>query len=151
MLRDSGADAGRVAEDTKTIGDLLGRALTWENNEEYTEARKSTMRVYSLADDSAFMTSFLPAAPVNRDSQGNEYSYIDSAGLNSSVGDFRVKVLSVDGVDYRYMALVDVRGKSSDGLGSAVNVATVFATIDGEGKLIDISGFASTTEPRTSG
>lgn len=150
-LQASGANSGRVAEDTKAIGKLLDRALTWGSHEEYSEARKSTMRVHNLDEDSAFMKSFLPEAPVSKDSQGNEYPYIDAAGLNSSVGDFRAKVLSVDAVSYRYMVLVDVQGKSSDGLGTAVNVATVFVTIDGEGAMTDISGFASTSKPRTSG
>lgn len=150
-LQASGANAERVAKDSVAIGELLNRALTWESNDEYTEARKSTMRVYDLAEDSVFMTSFLPAAPVNRDSQGNEYPYIDAAGLNSSVGDFQVKVLSVDAVSYRYMALVDVQAKSSDGLGTSVNVATVFVTVDGSGAMSDISGFASISQPRTSG
>lgn len=150
-LQASGANADRVAADTETIGELLKRSLTWESHEEYTEARESTMRVYGLSEDSAFMQSFLPEAPVNRDSQGNEYAYIDAAGLNSSVADFRVKVLSVDALRYRYMALVDVQGKSSDGLGTSVNVATVFVTIDGEGEVSEISGFASTSQPRASG
>jgi hypothetical protein len=149
-LKDAGADPARVTNDTEAIGDLLDRALTWDSNATYGEARESTMRVYKLAEDSAFMQSFLPEAPVNLDKQGNEYPYIDAAGLNSQVGDFTVKLVSVDGVDYSYMVLVDVQAKSSDGLGTAVNVATVFASIDGEGALTEISGFASTTPPRTS-
>lgn len=150
-LKDSGADASRVTADTAAIGDLLHRALTWDDNMTYTEARESTMRTYGLAEDSAFMTAFLPKAPVNLDSQGNEYPYIDAAGLNSQVGDFKVKVLSVDAVSYSYMVLVDVQAKSTDGLGASVNVATVFVTIDGDGALSAIRGFASTTPPLTSG
>lgn len=150
-LEDSGAQAARVANDTSAIGDLMRRALTWDSDESYREARASTMRVYSLADDSSFMTSFLPEAPVTKDSQGNEYSYIDAADLNSRVGDVTVKLLSVDAVNYEYMALVDAQAASSDGLGTAVNVATVFVTIDGDGALSNISGFASTSRPLTSG
>jgi len=150
-LTDSGADPARVARDTDTIGELVGQALTWDSQESYNEARASTMRIYGLAEDSTFMTSFLPVAPVNIDSQGNEYPYIDAAGLNSLVGDVQAKLLSVDAVKYSYMALVDVQAESSDGRGVAVNVATVFLTIDGEGALTDVRGFASTSKLRTSG
>jgi hypothetical protein len=146
-MKDSGANPERIAADTKAIGDLVERALTWESDATYREARESTMRVYGLAEDSAFMSSFLPKAPVNLDSQGNEYPYIDAAGLNSQVADFKVRLLSVDGVDYSYMALVDVQAKSTDGLGTAVNVATVFVTIDGDGALTKLTGFASTARP----
>jgi hypothetical protein len=150
-LKGPGANAERVAADSDTIGDLLERSLTWTDNASYIEARESTMRVYGLTEDSTFVTSFFPPAPVNLDSQGNEYPYIDAAGLNSQVGDFRVKLLSVDGVDYSYMVLVDVQAKSSDGLGTAVNVSTVFVTIDGAGALTQVTGYAATTSPRTSG
>ncbi|MCI4659587.1 hypothetical protein [Cryobacterium zhongshanensis] len=150
-LEDSGADASRVAADTKVIGSLLKRALTWDSDASYREARDSTMRTYSLAEDSAFMTSFLPKAPVNLDSRGNEYPYIDAAGLNSQVSDFKVKLLSVNAVNYDYMVLADVQAKSSDGLGTSVNVATVFVTLNGDGAPTAITGFASTTQPRTSG
>jgi len=147
----SGADAARVAADSDVIGDLLQSALTWDDDASYREARESTMRLYGLAPDSSFMVSFLPEAPVNIDSQGNEYPYIDAAGLNSQVGDFQAKLLSVDAVSYSYMVLIDVQARSSDGLGAAVNVATAFVTIDGEGAVSQISGFASTTPTLTSG
>lgn len=149
-LKGAGADPDRVASDTRVMGDLLNRALSWDSDASYNEARESTMRVYGLTENSTFMTSFLPPSPVNRDSEGNEYPYIDAAGLNSQVGGFKARLLSVDAVDYSYMVLVDVQAKSSDGLGKAGNVATVFVTIDGEGALTKISGFASTTQLRTS-
>jgi hypothetical protein len=150
-VMDAGANAARVADDTEVIGELLESALTWDDDASYREARERTMRRYGLAGDSPFMTSFLPEAPVNIDSQGNEYPYIDAAGLNSQVGDYQVKLLSVDAVNYAYMVLIDVQARSSDGLGTAVNVATAFVTIDGEGAVSQISGFPSTTPTRTSG
>ena len=150
-LKGPGANAARVAADTKTIGELATRALTWNSDATYRKARESTMRMYALAADSQFVTAFLPTAPVNRDSQGNEYPFIDAAGLNSQVGDVTVKLLSVDAVKYSYMALVDVQAKSSDGIGTAVNVATVFVTIDSDGTITKLTGFASTTPPLTSG
>jgi len=149
-LADAGANPERVAADSDAIGELVRRTLTWDSDASYREARESTMRAYALGEDSALMKSFLPPAPVNLDGQGNEYPYI-AAGLNSQVGDYRAKLLSVDGVNYVYMVLVDVQVKSGDGLGTAVNVATLFLTIDGEGTFSDLRGFASTTATRTSG
>lgn len=146
----SGAQADRVKADTELIEDLADRALTWFDHESYVEARESTMRAYGLTPDSTFMTSFLPPAPVNLDSKGAEYPYIDAAGLNSRATSTHVRLLSVDGVDYSYMALIDVAASSSDGLGSASNVATVFLTIDSDGAITDLSGYAATSTPATS-
>ena len=146
----SGATSERLELDHATIEELLERALTWSDNAEYTEARAATKRVYDLADDSVFMTSFLPPAPFSVDSKGNQYPYIDAAGLNSKVGGFQPSVLRINGLSYEYMVLVDVRSDSSDGRGAAVNVATVFLTIDGEGGVSDLRGYAATSLPVTS-
>jgi hypothetical protein len=145
-----GASSGRVNADEKILDDLVQRTLTWDSDASYRDARASTMRVYGLTEDSPFMKAFLPPAPVNRDSKGNEYPYIDAAGLNSAVADSTVKLLAVDGVSYSYMVLVDVQATSSDGLGTSGNVATIFATIDGDGSVSKVSGFASTQKPLTS-
>lgn len=145
-----GARASRVEADTKVIADLADRALTWDSDATYRQARSSTMRIYGLNESSVFMQSFLPQAPVNTDSRGNIYPYIDAAGLNSQVGDTTVKLLGVDGTKYSYMALVDVQAQSSDKLGTAVNVATIFSTIDSDGKVSELTGYASTTQVRSS-
>lgn len=143
----SGASEARVADDTEIIEDLAERVLTWDSHASYVEARDSTMRAYGLAEDAPFLQSFLPPAPVSRDAQGNEYPYIDAAKLNSRVGFTTVKLLSVDALEYSYMALVDVESKSSDRLGTASNVATIFVTVHGDGTVHDLAGFASTTPP----
>ena len=59
-------------------------------------------------------------------------------------------MLRIDGLSYEYMVLADVRSDSSDGRGAAVNVATVFLTIDGEGGVSDLRGYAATSLPVTS-
>lgn len=150
-LAGKGANLERVASDTEIIRALVKGAMTWDSHDSYTSAREKIMAAYGLNDADSFIQSFLPEAPVNRDSEGNEYPYIDAAGLNSRVGDISVSVLNVDGADYSYMALVDVQSTSSDGLGAAVNVATVLIDIAGDGEVLDVSGFASTTTPATSG
>ncbi|MFF2053877.1 hypothetical protein ACFVU2_19890 [Leifsonia sp. NPDC058194] len=150
-LASAGAQGSRVTSDTANIEDLVHRVFTWNSDATYREARASTMRITGLSEDSSFMTAFLPKAPVNVDKQGNQYPYIDAAGLNSEVADTTVKLLSVDALNYNYLALVDVQAKSSDGLGTAGSVATILITINGENKVTALTGFASTTQPRVSG
>lgn len=150
VLEASGARPDRVAADGVIIKDLVDRAMTWDSNSTYEQARESVSRKYHQADDSSFMRAFLPPAPVNRDAKGNEYPYIDAAGLNSSVSDTTVRLTGVDATDYSYMVLVDVQAKSSDNLGTSVNVATLFLTIDGNGAVTDLAGYASTTPPVSS-
>lgn len=145
-----GARASRVDDDTKILDDLADRALTWDSDRAYRQARASTMRLYGIAEDSVFMKSFLPPAPVNTDSRGNVYPYIDAAGLNSHVGDTTVRLLGVNGTSYSYMVLVDVQADSSDKQGTAVNVATIFATVDASRTVSNVTGYASTSQLRSS-
>lgn len=146
-----GADPHRVREDSKHIMALALDAFSWDSEAAYNDARAGVTRIYDIPEDSGFLTTFLPPAPETRDADGNRYSYIDAAGLNSSVGDVATRLLSVRGINYRYMTLVTVQSSSSDGMETAGNVATVFVTIDGDGAMSDVSGFAATERPRSSG
>lgn len=147
----SGADVARLAEDRVAIGQLLDAALTWSSHAEYVEARESTMRVGGLAEDSSLMQAFLPPAPVNTDADGNEYPYIDAAGLNSRVGSFHPRLLSVAGTEYSYLVLVNVQSTSTDGNATATRAATVLVTVDDQGALSDVRGYASTSETKRGG
>ncbi|KOX14015.1 hypothetical protein [Nocardiopsis sp. NRRL B-16309] len=146
-----GTDTARLDADEELIGDVLDTALTWETHAEYEDARSAMMTVYGLNEDSAFMTAFLPVAPVNVDREGNEYALIDLLGLDSRVGDFRTELLSVQGAEYSYLVLVDVRTTSDDGEASASNTATVLLTTDGDGGVSDVEGYAATSPVRSAG
>lgn len=148
-VADLGARTDRIAADTKVIQDLADRTMTWASNAEYSDARESTMRAYGLQETSTFMASFLPPAPITVDAEGNEYAFIDAAGLNSRSGTARVNLLDVAGAVYAYMALIPVTSTSSDGLGSATNIATVFVSVDPAGEVSDLTGFAATAAPLT--
>lgn len=149
-LQRSGASAHRVAEDRRIIEDLAEKALTWSDHTSYEQARATMERVYGIPQTSTFMSTFLPPAPVTRDAEGNEYAYIDAAGLNSRVSGIKISVLSVDALEYTYLALVDVAATSNDGKAQATSTSTLLVTIDGEGRVSDLAGFASTTPPITS-
>jgi hypothetical protein len=146
-----GTDHARLDADEELIGEVLDTALTWESHEEYVDARSAMMSVHGLAEDSEFMTVFLPEPTVNVDAEGTEYALIDLLGLDSRVDDFRTELLSVQGTEYRYLVLVDVRSRSDDGQGSAVSTSTVLLTTDGEGGVSDVEGYASTSRVRSSG
>lgn len=149
-LSGTGADPSRVDADSDLIGDLLDTALTWDSDSSYREARESTMRIFELEEDSSFMSTFLPPAPVNIDAEGNEYPYIDAAGLNSHVAGADIDLLAVDGASYSYVALVSAQALSSDGRGAASGMASVFVTVDGDGMITELSGSASTSGVRSS-
>ncbi|MFD6952063.1 hypothetical protein A6A08_02545 [Nocardiopsis sp. TSRI0078] len=146
-----GTNTARLDTDEELIGDVLDTALTWETHAEYEDARSAMMTVYGLDEDSAFMTAFLPEAPMNVDREGNEYALIDLLGLDSRVNDFRSEVLSVQGTEYSYLVLVELRTTSDDGQASAYSTATVLLTTDGDGGVSGLEGYASTSRVRTSG
>lgn len=146
-----GTSATRLDADQQLIDQVLNTALTWESHAEYESARSSMMNVYGLPEDSAFMTAFLPQAPVNVDREGNEYALIDLLGLDSEVNDFRTHLMTVHGTEYAYLVFVDVRTTSDDGQGGANSTATVLLTTDGDGGVSDVEGYAATAPMRQSG
>ncbi len=150
-LAATGADSNRLASDEEQIADLLEASLKWSDHASYQEAREKVMRVYGLAADSTYMTTFLPEAPVTVDGEGNEYPYIDSVGLNSSLGSLEVRLLGVDGLTYRYMVLAEAKTSSTDNQQRASNTSVVLLSTDETGALLDIRGFAATETPMRSG
>lgn len=146
-----GTDTARLDADEELIGDVLDTALTWETHAEYEDARSAMMTVYGLDEDSAFMTAFLPVAPMNVDREGNEYALIDLLGLDSRVNDFHSEVLSIQGTEYSYLVLVELRATSDDGQASADSTATVLLTTDGDGGVSDVEGYAATSPVRSAG
>ncbi|MDE3723961.1 hypothetical protein PWG71_21435 [Nocardiopsis sp. N85] len=146
-----GAGHTRLDADEELIEQVLDTALTWESQAEYVDARAAMMNVYGLDENSAFMTVFLPEPTVNVDAEGTEYALIDLLGLNSRVAGFRTELLSVQGTEYSYLVLVDVKSTSDDGRGSAQSTSTVLLTTDGDGGVSGVEGYASTSRVRSSG
>ncbi|GAB2481239.1 collagen-like domain-containing protein [Nocardiopsis aegyptia] len=146
-----GTDTARLDTDEELIADMLDTALTWETHAEYEEARSAMMTVYGLDADSAFMTEFLPEAPMNVDREGNEYALIDLLGLDSRVSDFHSEVLSVQGTEYSYLVLAELRTTSDDGQADAHSTATVLLATDGDGGVSGVEGYASTSPVRSAG
>lgn len=154
QLRDdiTGQDSERAAQDAASIRAMLNVAMTWDSHESYTQARETMVEQYGLAEDSDFMENYLPPAPVNIDREGNEYPYIDAAGLESSAGEFDHEVLWVSGTEYRYMIFAELTVTEEIGESSATasRPSVVFATVDSDGEITEIEGYASADELRSS-
>ena len=146
-----GAELDRKAADLKPIEDLVGAALTWSSQAEYDAARKAIIDRHGLAEDGQFLSVFMPPAPVNYDSQGNAYYYIDASGLNSRMGALDTRLISVDGVDYTYLVTASQQSTSSDGKGVSSNLFVARVTVGGEGEIVSAIASATTTAPRASG
>lgn len=150
----TGADSSRAAEDAAMLESLLSTALNWSDHDSYVASREAVMEDYGVDEDSGFMTSFLPAAPVNTDEQGNEYYYIDAMGLNSSLENVSAEVVAVSGSDYSYIVTVEVSASTELGGGSLPSAASdqsvIFATVQGSGEIAELQGYATGTAPRSS-
>lgn len=146
-----GTDNSRVEQDRAVIQSLLSTALTWDDRASYEDARNSVIEDYDLAADDHFVETYLPPAPVTTDGEGNEYSYLDVAGLNSRLGGFEAEVLSVIRTEYRYLVSVTAESVSNDDMESAANTSVVLLTINADGEISDISGYAEDADfPRRS-
>lgn len=138
-----GTNAARVTADTLKIREFVRTVATWKSGAEYAAARDSVMRRYKLAGDSQFMTTYFGAPVANRDSSGNTFYAVDADGLNSSLSTADVRVLGVTGTAYRYMVLADIASSSNDGKASAVRTSAIYLTLDGDGLMSDVSGYAA--------
>lgn len=145
-----GTSEVRVEADTEVIRQFMSTVANWESGEEYTEARASVMRKYQLDEGSQFMRDYFQEPAYNTDSSGTRYYVVDTEGLNSSLSSVTVKPLSVRGTEYRYLVLADIRSFSNDGKASASRTSAVYLSLDGEGRISDVSGYASASKPRSS-
>jgi hypothetical protein len=138
-----GINARRVTADTTAIREFVKTVATWKSGEEYAAARESVMRRYKLAEDSQFMKVYFQEPVSNRDSSGKTFYAVDVDGLNSSLGTVDVKVLGVSGTAYRYMVLADIASSSNDGKASASRTSVIYLTLDSEGVMSEVSGYAA--------
>ncbi|MET3172846.1 UNVERIFIED_ORG: hypothetical protein ABIB52_000674 [Arthrobacter sp. UYCu721] len=145
-----GTNAQRITADTELIRQFVKTAVTWKSGEEYTAARDSLKRKYKLDEDSQFMKVYFQEPVFNTDTSGNRFYVVDTEGLNSNLSSVDVKALGVAGTAYRYMVLADIGSASNDGKASATKTSVIYLTLDGEGQMADVSGFASVSKALTS-
>lgn len=147
----TGSQVSRIDQDAEHLQQLMATALTWDDHQSYTDAREALLTEYGMDEESEFFTSFFPEAPVNVDAQGNEYPYLDVAELSSELGDFDIELLSVAGTAYRYVVFAEMESQAQ--VGEAVTRSAVplvlFATVQENGTVVDVTGYASTGKPRS--
>ena len=148
--RITGSDAPRVTQDTQDLVALLDQMLTWDSHQSYVDARQSVLEDYDMDEQS--LDALFPEAPVTTDSAGNEYYYIDAAGLNGRLGEYSVELLEVSGTDYSYVMFADMVSEQTLGnvTGSGTVPIIVFATVASDGELHDIRGYAGSEVTRSS-
>lgn len=145
-----GTNSRRVTADTALIREFVSTVATWKSGAEYVAARESVMRRYKLAKDSQFMKVYFQEPVSNRDSSGKTFYAVDADGLNSNLSTVDVKVLGVAGTAYRYMVLADIASSSNDGKASASRTSVIYLTLDGDGVMSDVAGYASGAKALTS-
>ena len=145
-----GTNAQRVVSDTELIRQFVRTVSTWKNSEEYNAARESVMRKYKLEKNSQVLTTYFPEPVFNTDSSGNKVYLVDADGLNSALASIDVKVLGVSGTQYKYMVLANISSSSNDRKAGATRTSVIYLTLDGEGVMSMVSGFASVSDPLSS-
>jgi hypothetical protein len=141
-----GFSDSRVNEDTQLVYDFVRTVVTWSSGEEYTEARESVVRKYALDEGSQFLQVYFPEPVFNTDSSGTRFYVVDTDGLNSSLASVEVLPMGVSGTAYSYMVLANVSANSNNGDATASKASVIYLTVDGEGVLSEVSGYASTSK-----
>ena len=162
VLEALGVTASRIEADTRVLDSFMETAFTWDSGEEYNEARDTLIRRFKLPADSGFLKEFMPESTYNIDGNGKEYHYLDAVGLNSSMGaDPELEVVKVVGTEYTYAVMGDLSMTSDLGVRtnedgtipakpSAQRKLLLYATVDAEGQLSDLSGIPASGTTRSS-
>lgn len=157
-----GASGSRITADRQTIAQMLSIALSWDSGDSYEQVRETLTKRYKLAEDSAFLTKFMPPATFNQTSDGARYYYLDGVGLNSNLSSDGVQTefLSANGVEYRYAVIADVvmssdtpveqTGEERQANPSVTRSTLLYVSTNAEGKILDIEGIPATGVTRHS-
>lgn len=116
-----GVDLEHKNRDDATVEEMLRMALNWNGLREYLTARDNIMQNYGFAEDSQFMTVFMPGEMqgIARKAPDGTMHYAYDTDLSNSYEGMTSYVTNVNGDVYSYVALVTMRTKSSTGDTSA--------------------------------
>ena len=130
-------DQARADRDDEIAAGFLNTVCTWDSYAEYTAAREQIMADYDLTESSQFMSVFMPEIGNITSSDGTNYNKIDVLGLNMTDQRIKSYVTKIDGGDYSYFTVVDVRSTWENG-GESVVQAVLLYTVDAGGSLSDV-------------
>ncbi|KAB7839530.1 hypothetical protein [Streptomyces mobaraensis] len=154
-----GVSQNRLSTDGERIKSLLSMAFTWDSGQSYEAARESLKSRFGLTENETFLKSFMPPSRFNEDAQRRRYYYIDAVGLNSALGeDPGIEVVDVKAGVYTYAVLADTevtfdavsQNQASKASVTAHRRALLFATVDAQGKVSNLSGVPASGETRYS-
>lgn len=139
----TGMSPARKRSDDEQMTDVMKQALTWSSGEQYINARQALIDRWKLDEGSQFLTVFMPGEDEGAwrtDSAGKTWFAYE--GVNSALESFTSSVTDVNGTEYTYFAVVGVKTVSSDGKVSTVVYSTMSYTLDANGAISDITGWA---------
>ena len=136
----------RYKRDQELSKELFSLATTWSDGKEYDAARKNIMGKYGMAEDSPFMSRFLPN--VSRTAPDGTYvSRVDAEDLNSAFADMDMAVVGSKDGGYEYFATVKVNVYSADETAHVVTTTPISYTIDAAGAIVDIQLYQPAEAP----
>lgn len=159
LLEGVGFSKQRLDDDAQLIESLLETAFTWDSGKSYASARKEVKERFDLSEKGSFLTDFMPPSRFNEDEDGKRFYYIDTIGMNSSMGDDpQIDVLRVRAGDYDYVVSADMavtsddvsKNESSSEQVSSHRSILLFVTVDSDGRITDLSGTAADGHTRHS-
>ncbi|MFE4834442.1 hypothetical protein ACFRAU_07150 [Arthrobacter sp. NPDC056691] len=158
VLEALGVSRSRLDADRARIQSLLTIAFTWDSGLAYAAAREKLKERFGLAEGGPFLRNFMPPSRFNEDADGKRYYYIDTAGLNSTLGrDPDIEVVDVRAGNYSYAVLVDVEvtsdavSRTRPGSVKADRRMLLFVIVDAEGRIAVLSGVPPSGTSRHSG
>lgn len=134
----TGLNVQRLNEDKEVISDFLELVCTWDTYVEYMDAREKIMRRYGLAEDSQFMSIFMPVVGNKTSPDGTNYNQIDTNGLNMKYESITPYVTRIRAGEYSYFSVVRIISSWKNG-GETVVRAVITYTVNADGELSDIS------------
>lgn len=137
----SDSNAARIERDSSIIDNMLSETLIWIDFEGYSNARKTAIEHYGIAEDSRFMTVYLPEVHETPDTaDGSTYNYIDVNGINVHYENKDLHLCGIDGDIYRYFA--EVTTSSMDRYGNEGFAKSVLmCSVNGDGEITDVDAY----------
>ena len=142
-----GLNVAKTVADDEIAKAFFAKVMTWDSYQEYADIREDLMKNYGLAEDSSFLTKFMPEVRQVQSSGGNLYNRIDQDGLNSSFTDMKSRALEVTPNGYKYFTVVDftVTGRELAGAAGASIQSVVFTyMINSSGEIENIEAWPIT-------
>lgn len=138
----SGVDLERKLVDDETASTLMGLATTWSSGEQYNKNRATIIDRYGIAENSAFLSTFMPDQRCRETTDGTELCLIDTDDLELRFVRMESSIIDVKGGTYTYFAIATVSAPSTDGSSSVNTENPIIYTTDVDGKITTITPYA---------